>query len=279
MSTESQREAVDLLQQLGLKEYEAESFVVLARMEKATAKEISEHSEVPRTRVYDAIRVLESRGLVEVQHTSPQQFRAVSIDEAVDIIDRQYDSRLSTLRDALATVDPIDVDGRQVPHEVWSLVDEDAVAARTRSLVEAADEEVVLVVGSEQFFTEELADVLQSKLEADVDVILGAITAEAGERIQDRLPDAEVFVSGLDWLRGEGTAEDLAIGRMLLVDHQAILVSTFHTDGEQVDEQAVFGQGFTNGLVVIARRLMAIGRFGRGDFGEVRATASEEEGA
>ena len=37
-----------------------------------TAKEIYNISEVPRTRVYDAIRVLEAEGLVEVQHSRPQ---------------------------------------------------------------------------------------------------------------------------------------------------------------------------------------------------------------
>ena len=43
--------AVGLLQELGLKEYEAKSFVALTRRESGTAREISDTSEVPRTRV------------------------------------------------------------------------------------------------------------------------------------------------------------------------------------------------------------------------------------
>lgn len=51
-----QEQAVEVLQEFGLKEYEAKSFVALSRMPQATAKEISETTDVPRTRVYDAVR-------------------------------------------------------------------------------------------------------------------------------------------------------------------------------------------------------------------------------
>lgn len=278
MSTETQREAVDLLQELGLKEYEAESFVALARMEKATAKEISEHSEVPRTRVYDAIRILESRGLVEVQHTSPQQFRAVSVTEAVDIIDRQYDAKMSTLRDALADLETIEEAGDDHAHEVWSLTDGDAISTRTDRLIDTAEHEIVLVVGSERFFDDELVEKLRGKLDAGVDVVVGTLTRGLERRVEDELPGAEVFVSGLEWLRPTSDGEDLAIGRLLLVDNQAILVSTFHEEEGTGEEHAIFGSGFTNGLVVVARRLMATGLLGRDDpAGE--GTVAGEEGA
>ena len=46
-----QGRSVELLHQLGLEEYEAKSFVALARRERGTAKEISDTSDVPRTRV------------------------------------------------------------------------------------------------------------------------------------------------------------------------------------------------------------------------------------
>ncbi|MFC7078815.1 TrmB family transcriptional regulator [Halorussus caseinilyticus] len=77
VDTDNQEQAAGLLQQLGLKEYEARCFVALTRKATATAKEISEIADVPRTRVYDAIRVLEAQGLVEIQHTNPRQYRAV----------------------------------------------------------------------------------------------------------------------------------------------------------------------------------------------------------
>lgn len=85
-SDDTADEAVSVLQQLGLKEYEAKCFVGLTRVSTGTAKRLSEITDVPRTRVYDAIRVLEAQGLVEIQHTSPQRFRAVSVEEAMETL-------------------------------------------------------------------------------------------------------------------------------------------------------------------------------------------------
>jgi hypothetical protein len=44
---------------------------------------------------------------------------------------------------------------------------------------------------------------------------------------------------------------------LLLIDRSAILVSSIMP--ETKEEQAIFGEGFGNGLVVIARRLMSQG--------------------
>lgn len=44
-------EATEVLQQLGLKEYEAQCFVGLSRLSTGTAKQLSETTDVPRTRV------------------------------------------------------------------------------------------------------------------------------------------------------------------------------------------------------------------------------------
>ena len=48
-----------------MKEYEAQCFVGLSRLSSGTAKQLSEITDVPRTRVYDAIRLLEVQGLVD----------------------------------------------------------------------------------------------------------------------------------------------------------------------------------------------------------------------
>lgn len=101
----TQDEAIELLQNLGLQQYEAKAFVALTRLPRGTAKEISDVSEVPRTRVYDAVRVLESKGLVEIQHSNPQQFRAVPIDEAADTLLQAYEKRTESLQRALRSID------------------------------------------------------------------------------------------------------------------------------------------------------------------------------
>lgn len=259
----NQRQSIELLQQLGLKEYEARSFVALARRQQGTAKDISEISDVPRTRVYDAIRVLESKGLVETQHSSPQVFRAVTIDEAVNTLQSEYEERAADLRKALNGLEPsVDAPAEDVTHEVWALSGGKGITSRTTQLVEGATEEVVLVIGHESIFTETLADLLEAARARGVTVIVGAVSESLTADIESRLPGIEVFVSGLEWLQRSALPDDQTqISRLLLVDREAILVSSFTTgsDADREHEKAVFGRGFDNGLVTIVRRLMATG--------------------
>lgn len=259
----NREQAVELLQQLGLKEYEAKCFVALARLPSGTAKQISDISEVPRTRVYDAARVLETKGLIEIQHSSPQRFRAVSIDEAAATLRAEYESRTESLRETLQGIGSVSLEGEsEVTHEVWGLSGTTAIANRTQQLIDEADEEVVVVVGNDAVVTDQLIEHLTAAQERGVTVIVGTISEALRETVERSLPDAEVFVSGLEWLAGTAVAGDeTEISRLLLVDRSTILISTYgsrEVSGER-PEQAVFGRGFDNGLVVILRRLMATG--------------------
>lgn len=258
MDTDTNKEeAIEVLQQLGLKEYEARCFVGLTRLNTGTAKKLSDLTEVPRTRVYDAIRMLEAQGLVEIQHSSPQQFRAVSLDEATATLRDQYEERVDRLHDALTTVETIDDDDESSIQEVWTLSGQDAIENRTEQLIEAASDEIVLVIGDESLLTANLVETLTA-VDDDIELIVGALTPSLQAEVQAAVPAATTFVSGLEWLHAEtDTEDDTSIGRLLLVDRASILVSSIRPDSK--DEQAVFGEGFGNGFVVIARRLMAQG--------------------
>ncbi|USZ68385.1 TrmB family transcriptional regulator [Halorussus salilacus] len=252
---DTQAEAAGLLQQLGLKEYEAKCFVALTRMDTATAKDISEITDVPRTRVYDAIRVLEAQGLVEIQHTNPRQYRGVPLDEAARTLRRQYESRIDELQEALTAIEPAETNDEQVTHEVWSLSGTDGITSRSLQLLDEADTEVLFIISEDSLVTDETIETLQTVTARGVDVLVGTVTTEMRDRLRERVPDAEVFLSELEWLHAAD--DQIAIGRMLLVDESTILLSSL--DESKGTEKAIFGRGFQNGLVVITRRLMATG--------------------
>lgn len=258
---EARAEAVSLLQDLGLKEYEARCFLALTGLATATAKEISERSQVPRTRVYDAIRVLEAEGLVQVQHTSPQQFRAVDIDEATATLRRKYDDRLDTLE---AYLEQVEIDDRTEANdqlqEVWSLRSHDGIESRMFDLVDEAETEVMLLVVQEQILTAELYDSLQSATDRGVSVIVGGHNEAILEQVQDELPAVRTFETELDWLVGPATnGEEVAISRLLFTDRESLLVSSFYPGDDETDEQAIFAQGLENGVVVLLGRILSSG--------------------
>lgn len=255
--SENLEEAVEVLQQLGLKEYEARCFVGLSRLETGTAKDLSELTEVPRTRVYDAIRVLEAQGLVEIQHSSPQQYKAVSLEEATETLRDQYEDRVERLQNALDSVEIVDSKDDSQVQQVWAMSGSTAIENRAEQLIEDAESEVVLVLGDPDLMTPDLVTCL-GELNPEVDLMVGTLSETEREEIETALPTARTFVSGLEWLHAEnGDIDETAIGRLLMVDRSNLLVSTIRS--ETNEEQAIFGEGFGNGLVVIARRLMAQG--------------------
>jgi len=257
--SENIQEAVDVLQQLGLKEYEARCFVGLSQQSTGTAKQLSEITDVPRTRVYDAVRVLEAQGLVEIQHSSPRKFRAVSLSEATETLRDQYENRVDRLHDALDDIELHTADDEESIQEVWSMTGSTAIENRTDRLLSDADSEIVFVIGDESLLTETLVDQLTG-IGNGADLLIGAPTESIRTRVQEAIPRATTFVSGLEWLREEpNDTGETAIGRLVLVDRSTILVSSIVPSTS--DEHAIFGEGFGNGLVVIARRLMSQGQF------------------
>ena len=151
----------------------------------------------------------------------------------------------------------MDEDDESSAQAVWALEGQDAVENRTTQLIETATNEIVLVIGDESLLTEDLVETLND-VEDDIKLVVGTLTSSLQEEVQTTVPAATTFVSGLEWLHGENTTENnTAIGRLLLVDRGSILVSSIMPESKA--EQAIFGEGFGNGLVVIARRLMAEG--------------------
>lgn len=256
-TSESITKAVNVLQQLGLREYEAKCFVGLARLSRGTAKEISEVTEVPRTRVYDAVRVLEAQGLVVTQHTSPKRFQAVPIEKVIQTFRDQYERDLDRLADALEAVTEVEPESREMTREMGTISGRDAITDRAERLIRDATNEVVLVIGEQSLFTTECIESLNG-VDDEVTLLVGTANESLQTRIENAVPQAETFVSGVEWLEDErGVEDDRAIGRLLMIDRSATLVSTVTPSTD--DEHAMFGVGSENGLVMVARRLLAQG--------------------
>ena len=140
---------------------------------------------------------------------------------------------------------------------MWSIAGQDAIENRAEQLIETATNEIGLVIGDDSLLTENLVETL-NEVEDDIELLVGTLTPSLQEEVQAAVPAATTFVSGLEWLHGENTTEDdTAIGRLLLVDRESILVSSIMPESKA--EQAIFGEGFKNGLVVISRRLILQG--------------------
>ncbi|WP_299234143.1 TrmB family transcriptional regulator [Natronomonas sp.] len=244
--------AIEQLEQFGLSAYAARTLVALAGLGTATAKDVSRASEVPRTRVYDAVDELRGRGLVDVQQSSPKRFCAISADTTARTFEREMSRRTSALRTALNELEPVRRDEEQ--RGVWTVDGRGAITDRVLGFLEAADDEIVYMT-VEGLLTEAIVDALRAAAERGVTISLGGVSADVRDRIQREVPGATLFDSLWVW-------SDTPAGRLMMADGTRTLVSVL-TDGataESADpraETAIWGAGETNSLVVVLRAIFA----------------------
>ena len=77
-------EVLDALKNIGLNLYERKIFVALLAKGVATAAEVSEIAEVPRSRSYDVLESLADKGFVVVQPSKPIKYVALAPKEALE---------------------------------------------------------------------------------------------------------------------------------------------------------------------------------------------------
>ncbi|MBV0923959.1 TrmB family transcriptional regulator [Halomicroarcula limicola] len=249
-SDEPRSVAVDQLEALGLSAYAARTFVALSSLGSGTAKDVSDVSEVPRTRVYDAVEELRDWGLADVQHSKPKQFWVVSPETTSRRFEREYSRRMDALTEAL---DGLNSTERTVEQRgVWTVVGRGTVSERVADLIDSASDEVVFMTVSD-LLTDEVVARLRTASERGVSIKLAGMADGVERDFSDTVPEAEYFDSMWVW-------SDTPAGRMLMVDQEKTLVSVL-VDGdgdhppEPRDETAIWGTGESNGLVVVLQAM------------------------
>lgn len=239
-------ELVDLLERLGFKQYEAQTLISLSRLGTGTAKDIARVSDVPRTRVYDAVDALHERGLVDVQYTTPKKFTIVSRQTLVRKLNVEHERTIDEVSKLLEQLGP--EEATQEQFGVWTVTGKPAVAERITGFLEEADEKIVLMTTDDLLSGEQIDD-LAGAHERGVDIYLAGITETVQQRIQTEVPSAELFETLWGW------AETPA-GSLLIVDDRSALVSALVSEGtDSYEETAIWGSGQRNSLVVVLRTI------------------------
>ncbi len=243
----TQAKLIDRFKELGLTEYEAGSLVVLTRIGTGTAKDIADISDVPRTRVYDAVETLHERGLVDIQHTTPRKFTVSSRETIIRKLTVDRENTITDIGELLERLGPLERQTEQLG--VWTVTGRTAVAQRVFEFIDDADEQLIFMT-IDDLLTEEHLDHLHAADERGVDIYLAGISEAVQTRIQDITPTATVFETLWEW-------EETSAGKLLIVDEKSALVSVrVPGDGpEDVDEVAIWGSGEHNSLVVVLRAI------------------------
>ena len=246
-------EAVTALEELGLTEYEARCFVALTRIDRGTAKEVSQVADVPRSRVYDTIERLDRKGLVNVQQTEPREYKAVSVDTACRRIREDYDSRINAAENALGNLESPE---SRDDEGMWAITQHEHVTDRVVTFLEDADDTVHYLLPATEVAEQRIVDALASAADRGVAVYVEVPTDDDREEYADTIPGADVAVSPDIATTNEIHSE--WPGQLLMVDQESIVATGVkESDLPEVTQQvAVWTYGHDHGFAVWIRELL-----------------------
>jgi len=144
----------EVLTNLGLTDYEIRTLLSLFKLKEAKAPQISQYSQVPKTRIYDILDSLVQRGLIVEMHNRPKRYR---IMEAGKVFGTLIEEKKKTFDDIEKEVDAV------VKELSYASIPED-------------QEDTVIKVKSKNDFLK----ILAQELDNAKDNVIGFIDLDAG---------------------------------------------------------------------------------------------------
>lgn len=210
-------DAIDAMEELGLTRYEAKVFIALQQLGIASASEIGQATDVPRSQVYGTAESLEEHGLVEIQQSNPIRYRPVGLEEAQQTLREQYEMYQRNAFDYLESVRQQQPRGAEQQEDIWTVRGSDHIDTRVQELATGASDQVVYGCG-EALLDEQTAETLVDRGNEGIDVTVMSRDETVRSRFTDTAVGTFAFPSEVDSPRNQA-------GRVLSADGDTILLS------------------------------------------------------
>ena len=172
------RQLLDVVgERFNLGEYEIDAYLAVLESGQLTASEIADRTDIPQPRVYDTVRSLADRGLVELRESRPMRIVAIDPEDAFGEVQASFTEMVDEL--AARYTAP----ARET--EAVSLVKSRSTIIRhLRECIESAEYELALSLTPK--LLAEFGDALEDQIAAGVSIDLLVTPASAA-------PDPETF--------------------------------------------------------------------------------------
>lgn len=98
MASDELRSTVERVgDRFNLGEYEIDAYLTVLEQGQLTASEIAERTDIPQPRVYDTVRSLSDRGLVELRESRPMKVVAIDPGDAFDEVQQSLEEMIDEL--------------------------------------------------------------------------------------------------------------------------------------------------------------------------------------
>lgn len=202
-------DSVKALADLGFTHLEAEIYAFLLQESPATGYRIAQAIGKPAANTYKAIQTLEQKGAVIVEDGTSRMCRAISSEELLSQLSRDFESKRTTAMASLSRLGHATTDER-----IYQVKSRDQVFQRAREMVGEATQVVLGVIPA--IFAQELAEQLLAATQRGTDVALKS--------------DQNVRIEGVDITPDAGRTR-ARVTLHLVVDAAQTLVAVFDDSG------------------------------------------------
>jgi sugar-specific transcriptional regulator TrmB len=231
---------MDALKSIGLNLYERKLWVALLSRGSATAGELSEIANVPRSRTYDTLQSLAEKGFVIVQPIKPIRFVAVPPLEALERAKRKVEEDMQTMRERIdelkqspeiAELTKLHTTGLKLvqPSELTGTIrSRDSIFEHLGTMIKSAKSEVNIVATPEG-----LTELLVGNLSVLRDAKRRGVNIRIATPISERYADVIEALGSVADVRSVDEREVSLAGQFYVVDGKEVLFPL--TDMKSVD--------------------------------------------
>lgn len=244
------QETLDKLEDIGLNMYERKIYSALLGRGVSTAGELSEMTNVPRSRAYDVLESLAEKGFAVIKSNQPMEYVSIPPQQAIENIKKQHQkeleeklNRLDSFKDseAVGELEELYSQGLELvePEEMsGSLKGTHQINQHMGTMFQEAQESIKIVTSENGLndLHDNHADLLQEAREQGVNVkVLAPVTDDNEEAFNELKDVAEVrHLQGNDF--------DVPNGRFAVIDNDALTMSMTHDEVHQTQDTAFWTQ-------------------------------------
>ena len=136
---------VHLLKVIGLTMYEALAYVTLTSLISATAVDISEKSNIPRSKIYDVLKKLNEKNYIEIEDGRPLIY---TVKSPVEVLTREKERLDRNIEDSITRLTNIYENGiSQVQAPIWRIYGVEKIINKELEIIQRAKKSINMRIG------------------------------------------------------------------------------------------------------------------------------------
>lgn len=152
---------IEKLKEIGLNTYEAKTYVALLKKYPATGYEVSKLANIPQSRTYDTLKVLEEKNIVIATNTKPVTYTPIKPKQLTSRVKKKMDSTINFLDKHLPSVK------EDYNEPIITITGKQNIEDRIIEVIRNAKREIYIEIWSQDFkvFEQELLNAYNRNVE------------------------------------------------------------------------------------------------------------------